>query len=81
MQESSAEAAIEALSQFNPDKAKVHPVSFSTTPYVQVNFFHWQVLRDGHVSLIDARELVPGDIVEVAVGDRVPADMRILKVI
>ena len=39
------------------------------------------MLRDGQVTSIDARELVPGDIVEVAVGDRVPADMRIIKVL
>ncbi|CAF4491098.1 unnamed protein product, partial [Rotaria socialis] len=33
--------------------------------------------RPGHVQKIKARELVPGDIVEVAVGDKVPADIRI----
>ena len=27
-----------------------------------------------------ARELVPGDIVEISLGDRVPADIRILQV-
>ncbi len=33
--------------------------------------------RPGHIQRIKARELVPGDIVEVAVGDKVPADIRI----
>ena len=28
-----------------------------------------------------ARELVPGDIVEIGLGDRVPADVRLLQVI
>ncbi|MBT8122309.1 MAG: cation-transporting P-type ATPase [Gammaproteobacteria bacterium] len=36
------------------------------------------VLRDGHRVTIDARQLVPGDIVFVQTGDRVPADLRLL---
>ncbi len=37
-----------------------------------------RVLRDGHVSGIDAAELVPGDIVRLAAGDLVPADLRLV---
>ncbi|CAF1123603.1 unnamed protein product [Adineta steineri] len=33
--------------------------------------------RPGQVQRIKARELVPGDVVEVAVGDKVPADIRL----
>ncbi|CAF3394143.1 unnamed protein product [Rotaria socialis] len=33
--------------------------------------------RPGQIQRIKARELVPGDVVEVAVGDKVPADIRI----
>lgn len=38
------------------------------------------VLREGRRSDIDAAELVPGDVVLLASGDRVPADLRLLHV-
>ncbi|MGK0673987.1 MAG: cation-transporting P-type ATPase [Halothiobacillaceae bacterium] len=41
---------------------------------------HAQVLRDGHRQEIDAVELVPGDIVYLVAGDRIPADLRLLEV-
>jgi len=37
------------------------------------------VLRGGEKHQIDSRELVPGDIVMVASGDKVPADLRLLQ--
>jgi len=37
-----------------------------------------KVLRNGAYTTIDAAKLVPGDIVELKGGDRVPADIRIL---
>jgi len=40
---------------------------------------HAQVLRDGAWHQIDAEDVVPGDVVEVKVGDKVPADMRCVK--
>ena len=39
-----------------------------------------KVTRDGHVQKIKADELVPGDVVTVAVGDRIPADCRLLSI-
>lgn len=36
------------------------------------------VLRDGHLRVLPAEELVPGDIVLLQSGDRVPADLRLL---
>lgn len=38
------------------------------------------VLRDGVETNVPSTELVPGDIVSVASGDKVPADMRLLKI-
>jgi Ca2+ transporting ATPase len=35
--------------------------------------------KDG-VQKIKAVEIVPGDILEIAVGDRVPADFRLIKI-
>jgi Ca2+-transporting ATPase len=43
---------------------------------------HASVIRDGRkVPSLPAKELVPGDIVELRVGDKVPADMRVLRLI
>jgi len=36
------------------------------------------VIRDGEAKTIQAEELVPGDIVNIKAGDKIPADMRIL---
>ncbi|KAK9069167.1 hypothetical protein SSX86_013283 [Deinandra increscens subsp. villosa] len=40
------------------------------------------VIRNGRkVSCLPAKELVPGDIVELRVGDKIPADMRVVNLI
>lgn len=39
-----------------------------------------KVLRSGQLARIHASELVPGDIVSVSVGDKIPADCRILSI-
>lgn len=38
-----------------------------------------RAIRGGEVCTLPARELVPGDIVELAAGDHVPADVRLLQ--
>jgi magnesium-transporting ATPase (P-type) len=40
---------------------------------------HAMVMRDGRRSEIAAEELVPGDIVLLASGDKVPADLRLIE--
>ncbi len=37
------------------------------------------VLRDGHRMTVAAAEVVPGDIVLIEAGDRVPADLRLIR--
>jgi P-type Ca2+ transporter type 2A len=36
--------------------------------------------RDGYLVKIKTSELVPGDIIELSVGDKIPADARLLKI-
>ena len=40
-----------------------------------------KVIRNGQVSVVASRELVPGDIVVLDTGDYVPADLRIIEAI
>ncbi|OCH95585.1 calcium-transporting ATPase [Obba rivulosa] len=39
-----------------------------------------KVYRDGQICRLHASELVPGDVISIAVGDKVPADCRLLSV-
>ena len=39
--------------------------------------FHATVMRDGRTAVINTADMVPGDYVLLASGDRVPADMRL----
>lgn len=39
-----------------------------------------KVVRDGKITRIKADDLVPGDVISVAIGDRIPADCRILSI-
>ena len=40
---------------------------------------HARVIRDGRESVIDASQLVPGDIIRLEAGDFIPADGRLLR--
>ncbi|KAJ2634466.1 hypothetical protein GGF40_004188 [Coemansia sp. RSA 1286] len=39
-----------------------------------------RVVRDGAVAKVNASEIVPGDIVVIGVGDKVPADARVIEI-
>ncbi len=41
-----------------------------------------KVVRAGKhgIQMIRAKELVPGDLIEVSVGDKIPADTRLIKI-
>lgn len=39
-----------------------------------------KVIRNGKITRIRAEELVPGDIISIAIGDRIPADCRLLAI-
>lgn len=40
-----------------------------------------RVLRDGRELLLPAREIVPGDVISLESGDRIPADARLFEVV
>ncbi|KAH7427301.1 hypothetical protein KP509_10G038200 [Ceratopteris richardii] len=68
-----ANAAVGVITETNAEKAlhelKAYQAEVAT------------VLRNGLLSIIPASSLVPGDIVEVAVGCQVPADMRVIELL
>src|SRR6185369_3369568 len=37
-----------------------------------------RVIREGEIRSIPAEELVPGDLIQVEAGDRIPADARLV---
>lgn len=41
---------------------------------------HCSVIREGGLYTVDSSELVPGDVVQMQAGDRVPADLRLFTV-
>ncbi len=40
---------------------------------------HCRVIRDGQEQIIDAADLVPGDIIRLEAGDSIPADARLIR--
>ena len=66
VQETNAEKAIEVWVK-TPDKQALKEYSPEEA----------QVVRDGKSMKIQAKSLVPGDIIQLVVGDKIPADCRL----
>ncbi|XVE95043.1 hypothetical protein REPUB_Repub02eG0062200 [Reevesia pubescens] len=68
-----ANAAVGVITETNAEKAleelRAYQADIAT------------VLRNGCFSILPATELVPGDIVEVTVGSKIPADMRMIEML
>lgn len=67
-----ANAAVGVIQESNAEKAIDALMQYSPD---EAN-----VLRSGNVNRIHASKIVPGDIVAVSVGDKIPADCRLLSV-
>jgi len=65
-------AAIGFLQEFRAEKA--------LDALKKISGLQAKVLRDGSITKIDTRLLVPGDIVMLETGDRVPADARLVEI-
>uniref|UniRef100_A0A8C0X5R7 P-type Ca(2+) transporter n=1 Tax=Castor canadensis TaxID=51338 RepID=A0A8C0X5R7_CASCN len=55
-------------------------VSITMAVLIVVTVAFVQVIREGKLQHVLARDLVPGDIVALAIGDRIPADIRLTEV-
>uniref|UniRef100_A0A2P2M3K3 Calcium-transporting ATPase n=1 Tax=Rhizophora mucronata TaxID=61149 RepID=A0A2P2M3K3_RHIMU len=68
-----ANAAVGVITETNAEKAleelRAYQANIAT------------VLRNGCFSILPATELVPGDVVEVSVGCKVPADLRMIEML
>ncbi|XP_004290983.1 PREDICTED: calcium-transporting ATPase 3, endoplasmic reticulum-type [Fragaria vesca subsp. vesca] len=68
-----ANAAVGVITETNAEKALEELRAYQAD--------NATVLRNGCFSILPATELVPGDIVEVAVGCKIPADMRMIEML
>jgi cation-transporting P-type ATPase F len=81
VQETRAEQAIEALALVNAVIGFVQETRAEQAieALAQRMSAEATVTRAGHTERVPAADLVPGDIVLLAAGDRVPADLRLLR--
>ncbi len=64
-----------AIGSFQEWKAETNASALS-----QMMEIHAKVIRNGNTTEVDAAELVPGDIIRLEAGDKVPADLRLFSV-
>uniref|UniRef100_A0A8D2MN93 P-type Ca(2+) transporter n=1 Tax=Zonotrichia albicollis TaxID=44394 RepID=A0A8D2MN93_ZONAL len=76
-----ASALVSVVTKEYEDAASITMVSV-TCPYHHggCHLSPLPCLREGKLQHLLARELVPGDIIYLSVGDRVPADLRLIEV-
>ena len=85
-----ANAAVGVIQESSAEKAiDVSSLLLSNSPVKILTFIkalkeyspdEAKVVRSSQTSRIHASELVPGDIISVAVGDKIPADCRLLSI-
>ncbi|KMZ56023.1 Sarcoplasmic/endoplasmic reticulum calcium ATPase 1 [Zostera marina] len=68
-----ANAAVGVITETNAEKALEELQAYQAEVTT--------VLRNGCFSILPATELIPGDIVEVGVGCKIPADLRIIELL
>ncbi|KAK2391836.1 Calcium-transporting ATPase 3, endoplasmic reticulum-type [Trifolium repens] len=68
-----ANAAVGVITETNAEKALEELRAYQADVAI--------VLRNGCFSILPATELVPGDIVEVSVGCKIPADMKMIEML
>ncbi|EPS69623.1 hypothetical protein M569_05142, partial [Genlisea aurea] len=68
-----ANAAVGVITETNAEKALEELLAYQADVAT--------VLRNGYFSILPAADLVPGDIVEVSVGCKIPADMRMIEML
>ncbi|KAF4356102.1 hypothetical protein G4B88_012567, partial [Cannabis sativa] len=68
-----ANATVGVITETNAEKALVELRAYQADVAT--------VLRNGCFSIIPATELVPGDVVEISVGCKIPADMRMIEML
>jgi Ca2+ transporting ATPase len=76
VQETNAEKAIDVRGSAQPGREG--SAQICAQALMEYSPDEAKVVRAGKVDRIHASDLVPGDIIQVAVGDRIPADARVL---